>query len=124
MLLVEVVRAPEVGGVEQERLRALEERRPRPAPEPVAHGVAEDGRGDEHQVQVDDVQLPRAREDAGRHEKRVARQEETDEQAGLGEDDERHRGQSSDADQSLDVGQVVEELLEPLHGRAHGSRLG
>ena len=60
---------------------------------------------------------PVAGEDAGGHEQRIARQEEADHEPGLGEDDRGHRGQASDADQRLDVGQLVEEILEPLHRR-------
>jgi 7-cyano-7-deazaguanine reductase len=71
---------------------------------------------------VDDVELASPREHPRGDQKRVARQKEPDEQTGLGEDDDRHRGQTADAHEGLDVGQLMEDLFEPLHGRPDGSR--
>ena len=68
----------------------VKRRGPERAPGVIAHGVADD-RGDEERTEQDnDVQTVwvHARDEAGDDEQRVARQEEPDGEARLGEDDE------------------------------------
>jgi hypothetical protein len=69
-------------------------------------------------VQQDDVEIAGGGEEAGRHEKRIARQEEADQEPRLGKDDDEEAGVPAPADQLGDVVDRLEELLDEVHGRA------
>src|SRR5262249_59535441 len=99
---VEHPRSFDVAGVEQERLGPREEPRPQTNTDGITDAVAGDRGDDEHDVEPPDVEPARGRDDAGRDQERIAREEETDEQAGFSEDDHEENNVAAPADQVVE----------------------
>ena len=66
-------------------------------------------------MQRDDVEVATRREQPRRDEQRVARQEEPDEQPGLGEHDQDEADEADETDQLGDVVDGGEEILDEVH---------
>src|SRR5262245_53269799 len=84
--LVKLARADQMLAGEPPRLLLLEDPRSGPVADGVADAVADDGGRDQERVDHPDVQTAGRRHQPGRDQERVPRQEEADQQPGLGED--------------------------------------
>src|SRR5687767_10132891 len=112
MLLVELVGSVQVLLVEEQRVFAGEYAWPRRAPDRVSDRVSHDGSNRAESAQVVDVEKPLGTEEAGRHEQRITREKEPDQQTGLGEDDRSDADVAAPLDQRREVGELMEEIDE------------
>src|SRR5690348_3483844 len=89
--------------VEELRAGAVVELAPGALADRVAEGVAGDGGDEATDRERPDVQVALGGEKPGGEEQTVARQEEADQQPGLGKDDEHHAEHAGGADEIVEV---------------------
>src|SRR5213083_424560 len=87
LALVEAAGPLDVARIEEQRLLAREQARAEARADGIADAVAHDRGDDQQAVDPPDVEAARRGDEPGRHQERIAGEEEADEEPGLGEDD-------------------------------------